>query len=82
MMARVGVFVPTYGMAESGSYVTRWLVGAGDRVEAGSPMAEVETSKAEAVVEAPESGVLVEIVVAEDQEAAAGSPLAWIETDP
>ena len=41
-----------------------WLKGEGDRVEAGEPVAEVETDKTTVELEAPAAGVLCDLRVA------------------
>jgi pyruvate/2-oxoglutarate dehydrogenase complex dihydrolipoamide acyltransferase (E2) component len=43
--------------------LVRWLVAAGEEVEAGEAVAEVEAEKAVFVVEAPVAGVLDRIIV-------------------
>lgn len=78
-MARVEVVVPVYGMADSDSYIQRWLVAEGDRVEQGAPLVAIETAKAELEVEAPVAGVVGTLLVAADSEVAPGTPLTWIE---
>ncbi len=61
--------------------VTRWLKRVGDRVEKGEPLVEIETAKATQEVEAPASGVLAEILLAEGETAPVNSALAMIESD-
>jgi len=56
--------------------VIRWLKAPGDEVAAGEPLVEVETEKADVEVEAPASGTLAEIVVAEGERASVGAVLA------
>jgi pyruvate dehydrogenase E1 component beta subunit len=58
--------------------VVRWLKQCGETVEPGEPLVEVETDKVTIVIEADESGVLAEIVFAEDAEAPVGAVLASI----
>ncbi|MEM7767782.1 MAG: pyruvate dehydrogenase complex dihydrolipoamide acetyltransferase [Pseudomonadota bacterium] len=55
---------------EEGS-LTKWLVKAGDTVEAGDVIAEIETDKATMEVEAVDEGVVTEILVAEGTEGVA-----------
>ncbi len=45
--------------------ISRWLKEVGESVDKGEPLAEVETEKVIVEVEAPEAGVIVEIVAAE-----------------
>lgn len=58
--------------------VLRWLRAEGEAVTAGQPLLEVETDKAAVEVEAPTSGIVGAILVAEGAEAQVGTPLAHI----
>ena len=51
--------------------VARWLKAEGDKVEAGEPIAEIETDKATMEIEADEDGVLGKIVIPEGTEGVA-----------
>jgi len=53
--------------------VKAWLVKVGDRVEPGTPLLEVETEKADVVIEAEVAGVVREIRVAPGSIVAIGS---------
>jgi pyruvate dehydrogenase E2 component (dihydrolipoamide acetyltransferase) len=60
-----------------------WLVKAGDAVEAGDVIAELETDKSTVELEAPESGTVAEIVVAAGTEGIeAGALLALLDPAP
>lgn len=61
-MARVEVLLPQWGMGMSEGTITRWLKSVGDTVEEDEVIAEVETEKVDADLEAPASGRLVEIL--------------------
>jgi pyruvate dehydrogenase E2 component (dihydrolipoamide acetyltransferase) len=50
--------MPSFGMYTVEGTVARWLKPSGARVEAGEPVLEIETEKALADVQAPESGIL------------------------
>jgi pyruvate/2-oxoglutarate dehydrogenase complex dihydrolipoamide acyltransferase (E2) component len=52
-------------MGISEGTIVRWLKHVGDEVAEGEPLLEVETAKATDFVNAPSSGVLVEILVEE-----------------
>jgi len=56
--------------------ILRWFKHAGDRVESGEVLAEVETDKADMELEADKSGVVREIRVQEGESAAVGAVLA------
>lgn len=67
-----------YGPNMLEGILTRWLRGVGERVTKDDELAEVETEKVTAVITAPESGVLEEILITEGQEVAVGVPIARI----
>ena len=58
--------------------LVRWLVAVGDRVEAGQPVAEVDTAKVLFEVEAPRAGTLVGLAVLPGEDVLVGDTLAWI----
>ena len=71
--------MPKYGPNMLEGVLVRWLKRVGDRVEKENELAEIETEKVTAVVQAPQSGVLAEILVAEGDEVPVGAPIARIE---
>lgn len=73
------VRLPQYGMTMHEATVSRWLKKVGDRVVAGEVLAEVETDKVTAEVEAPVSGVLVGIDAPEGSTVQVLGRLALIE---
>jgi pyruvate/2-oxoglutarate dehydrogenase complex dihydrolipoamide acyltransferase (E2) component len=73
------VVLPKWGMGLEEGTVRRWLKNAGDRVEKGEPIAEVETAKATQEIEAPVSGALTEILVAEGQIVPVNTEIAVID---
>ena len=56
-----------------------WYVNAGDQVEAGQDLCEIETAKAVFVVQAPEAGVVKEILVGEGDAVESAQLLARVE---
>lgn len=58
--------------------VRAWLKAVGDRVEVNDPLVELETDKVAVEVPAPAAGVLREILLHSDDEAAPGAVLARI----
>ncbi len=60
----VEVRVPQVTQTMSECTITRWLKHEGERVEAGEPLFEMETDKANVEVESPGSGTLAKIRVA------------------
>ena len=61
------------------STIQSWLKRVGDRVEAGDPLVEVETDKANEEVEAPVSGTIAEILAEEGDEVKVDTVLAIID---
>jgi pyruvate/2-oxoglutarate dehydrogenase complex dihydrolipoamide acyltransferase (E2) component len=59
--------------------VSRWLKRPGDRVVRGEPLVEIETDKVNSEVEAPDDGVLTEILVEEGATVPVGEVIARIE---
>jgi pyruvate/2-oxoglutarate dehydrogenase complex dihydrolipoamide acyltransferase (E2) component len=75
------VNLPKWGMGLEEGTVVRWLRASGERVEKGDPIVEIETAKATQEVEAPVSGVLVRILLAEGKTAAVNTAIAEIDED-
>ena len=71
--------LPRWGAQMADGTVTRWLRSAGDEVEEGEVVCEVETEKVNAEVESPATGTLVEILVGAGSTVAVGTPIARIE---
>ena len=65
---------------ETGKIVS-WLKEAGDRVERGDPIAEVETDKTNVEMEALASGTLIEVTRAAGSEVPVGETIGILETD-
>jgi pyruvate/2-oxoglutarate dehydrogenase complex dihydrolipoamide acyltransferase (E2) component len=77
---RVEVRLPQWGMGINEGTVTEWLKSVGDNVTEGEPLVEIETAKATDSLNAPATGVLVEIVADVDDEVPVGELLCVIET--
>jgi pyruvate dehydrogenase E2 component (dihydrolipoamide acetyltransferase) len=76
---QVPILVPKAGMNMVEATVIAWRKSPGERVEAGEPIVELETDKVELQVQAPATGVLREILVAEDEDVPVGATLGVIE---
>jgi pyruvate dehydrogenase E1 component beta subunit len=62
--------------------LNRWLVKAGDHVNEGDAIAEVETDKATIEIEAQHSGIMLELLVIEGTEGIqVDAPIARLEED-
>jgi pyruvate/2-oxoglutarate dehydrogenase complex dihydrolipoamide acyltransferase (E2) component len=59
--------------------ISEWLKAEGDAVSVGEALAMVETEKVEAELEAPASGTLVKILVAQGETVPVGAPVGIIE---
>ncbi|HEX7095003.1 MAG TPA: biotin/lipoyl-containing protein [Acidimicrobiales bacterium] len=58
----IDVLLPQWGMGMKEGTVVEWLRAVGDRVTEDEPIAVIETEKVETELEAPATGVLVEIL--------------------
>ena len=74
----VEVKMPALGESVTEGTVTTWLKAVGDTVEADEPLLEVSTDKVDTEVPSPASGVLQQIVVAEDETVSVGTVLAYV----
>ncbi|MFJ9805006.1 2-oxoglutarate dehydrogenase, E2 component, dihydrolipoamide succinyltransferase [Streptomyces wuyuanensis] len=72
------VVLPALGESVTEGTVTRWLKEVGEEVAEDEPLLEVSTDKVDTEIPAPTSGVLLEIVVGEDETAEVGAKLAVI----
>lgn len=72
------VKMPKMGIDMVDGAIARWLKKEGDAVKAEEPIAEIETDKSTVEMGAPVDGVLLKIVVPEDQIVPVGSVVAYI----
>ncbi|MEV7197773.1 2-oxoglutarate dehydrogenase, E2 component, dihydrolipoamide succinyltransferase [Streptomyces sp. NPDC093510] len=72
------VTLPALGESVTEGTVTRWLKEVGEEVAADEPLLEVSTDKVDTEIPSPVAGVLLEIVVGEDETAEVGAKLAVI----
>jgi 2-oxoglutarate dehydrogenase E2 component (dihydrolipoamide succinyltransferase) len=70
--------LPELGESVTEGTITRWLKKVGDEVAVDEPLLEISTDKVDTEIPSPFAGVLQEILVAEDETVAVGSPLARI----
>ncbi len=80
-MAEHVVILPQYGMGMQDGEIVRWVKSAGDRVEEGETLVEVEAAKTTVEVPAPVAGTLLRIVAGEGETVDVRAPIAIIETD-
>src|SRR5699024_6142984 len=72
------VTMPALGEPVTEGTVTRWLKEVGDTVDVDEPLLEVSTDKVDTEIPSPVAGTLLEIKVAEDEDAEVGAVLAVI----
>ncbi|MCX4975150.1 2-oxoglutarate dehydrogenase, E2 component, dihydrolipoamide succinyltransferase [Streptomyces sp. NBC_00620] len=72
------VVLPALGESVTEGTVTRWLKEVGEEVAEDEPLLEVSTDKVDTEIPSPVAGVLLEIVVGEDETAEVGARLAVI----
>ena len=70
--------VPALGESVSSATIARWIKKAGEQVERDEPVVELETDKVTVEVNAPDDGVIEEIVAEEGAEVEVGSLLGTI----
>ena len=70
--------MPALGESVTEGTVSAWLKNVGDTVEADEPIVEVATDKVDSEVPSPISGVLLEILVQEDDTVEVGTEIARV----
>lgn len=72
------VTMPALGESVAEGTVTTWLKSVGDTVALDEPLVEVATDKVDSEVPSPAAGVLLEILVGEDETVEVGTTIAMI----
>ncbi|MFI5884201.1 2-oxoglutarate dehydrogenase, E2 component, dihydrolipoamide succinyltransferase [Streptomyces sp. NPDC051554] len=72
------VVLPALGESVTEGTVTRWLKQVGEEVAEDEPLLEVSTDKVDTEIPSPVAGVLLEILVGEDETAEVGAKLAVV----
>ncbi|MDZ7721001.1 MAG: 2-oxoglutarate dehydrogenase, E2 component, dihydrolipoamide succinyltransferase [Balneolaceae bacterium] len=80
-MAKVEVEMPQMGESVMEGTVIEWKKKVGDAVEVDETLLEIATDKVDTEVPSPEAGVLVEILVEEDETVEVGQAIAVIDTE-
>ncbi len=70
--------MPALGESVTEGTVTRWLKQVGESVAVDEPLLEVSTDKVDTEIPSPVAGVVLEILVAEDETVEVGTELARI----
>jgi pyruvate dehydrogenase E2 component (dihydrolipoamide acetyltransferase) len=72
------VLMPLMGMTMEEGIITSWLVADGDTVKAGDPVAEFETDKINAQIEAPAAGIIGGIAAAVGESIKVMAPVCYL----
>lgn len=80
-MAKVEVEMPQMGESVMEGTVIEWKKKVGDAVEVDETLLEIATDKVDTEVPSPEAGVLIEILVEEDETVEVGQAIAIIDTE-
>ena len=72
------VGMPKLGLTMETGAVGAWLVAEGDEVKAGQLIAEIVTEKITYELEAETAGVVLKILLGEEEEVPVGTPIAVI----
>ena len=75
---RITVKLPVLGDTTQTGVIAEWLVNVGDSVDENQPLVSVESDKAVVEVPSPVAGILVEQLVAQQDEVEVGAPIAII----
>jgi 2-oxoglutarate dehydrogenase E2 component (dihydrolipoamide succinyltransferase) len=70
--------MPALGESVTVGTVTRWLKQVGDTVDVDEPLVEVSTDKVDTEIPSPVAGVILEILVAQDETVTVGAALATV----
>ena len=79
MGSATNVIMPVLGMSQDSGKLVRWIKKPGERVEKGEPLMEVETDKATVEIEAPASGVLMQVTAQEGDDVPVAQVIAVIQ---
>lgn len=74
----VEIIMPKLGMSMEEGTVVEWLKKKGDRVKKGESVVVISSDKIEKDIEAPQDGVLLEIIVQQDETAEVGKVIGYI----
>lgn len=72
------IIMPDLGFEAGSGELSVWLKKVGDSIQAGEPIAEVESDKVTLELESPVSGILLELLIQPGENAPVGSPIASV----
>jgi len=76
---KTGMKLTPVGMNMEEATIVKWFKQPGESFNKGEPLYEIETEKVSSEVEAPADGVMVEILVPEDEDAEIGQEVCIVE---
>jgi pyruvate/2-oxoglutarate dehydrogenase complex dihydrolipoamide acyltransferase (E2) component len=82
MTELIDVTIPRWGMAMTEATLAALLVKVGDRVEAGTPLFELQTDKVMQEVPAPVAGIVAEILAEVDADLPVGRVVMRLHAEP
>ncbi|NUK29362.1 2-oxo acid dehydrogenase subunit E2 [Parageobacillus sp. VR-IP] len=74
----VEIFMPKLGMSMKEGTVVEWLKKKGDKVKRGESIVVISSDKIETDIEAPQDGVLLDILVEQDETVEVGKVIGYI----
>ncbi len=77
---KTSIKLPRMGDTVDEVVILEWSVNVGDTVKVGDPLMRVETDKVDAELPSPVDGVILELLVAPDDEVTVGTVVCTIET--
>ncbi len=77
---KTSIKLPKMGDTVDEVVILEWSVNVGDTVKVGDPLMRVETDKVDAELPSPVDGVILELLVAPDDEVTVGTVVCTIET--
>lgn len=78
---KTGMKLTAVGMNMEEATIVKWFKQPGEAFKKGDPIYEIETEKVSSEVEAPADGVLIEILVEEDEDAEVGQEVCIVELE-
>ncbi len=79
-MALLPIYMPKFGMTMEYGLIVEWLVAEGDAVSEGDGIVLIETEKVSTELEAPASGIILELSCEVDEEVPVGAIIGYIES--
>ena len=77
---KTSIKLPRMGDTVDEVVILEWSVNVGDTVKVGDPLMRVETDKVDAELPSPVDGVILELLVAPDDDVTVGTVVCTIET--